>query len=174
MLVTSHQWFKECYCYYYCSFFKFREMLKERKKQLQKYLCSDLQGSALGRKLVSTEPPSLGLTQGWGVRWTLLSSSRRRETKEKGHPLFNLETLQGREDWLDNLWGPRQNENSGPLFKHYQEFQDRDSTVLRQAQLARLWASALLRLMKPSSEGSACSGGEQAVWRAFLLSSLGS
>lgn len=38
----------------------------------------------------------------------------------------------------DNLWGPRQNKNPGPLFKHYQEFQDRDSRVLQQAQLARL------------------------------------
>ena len=86
MLVTSHQWFKEYYCYYYCSFFKFREMLKERKKQLQKYLCSDLQGSALSRKLVSTEPPSLGLTQGWGVRWTLLSSSRKQGNKGERPP----------------------------------------------------------------------------------------
>ena len=48
-------------------------MLKERKQQLRKYLRCDPQGSGLGRKLVSTELPSLALTQGWGVRWTLLS-----------------------------------------------------------------------------------------------------
>lgn len=68
-------------------FFTFREMLKERKKQLQKYLSSDLQGSELDRKLVSSELPSLGLTQGWGVRWTLLSSSRK-EGNEGERPLI--------------------------------------------------------------------------------------
>ena len=67
--------------------FKFREMLKERKKQLQKYLSSDLQGSELGRKQVFSEPPSLGLTQGWGVRWTLLSSSRKEGNEGERPPI---------------------------------------------------------------------------------------
>lgn len=103
VLVTSHQCFKEYYCYYYYRsiFLSLEKMLKERKQQLRKYLCCGPQGSGLGRKLVSTELPSLALTQGWGVRWTLLSEQQeggRRRTK----PTQCLETLQGREEWLYN------------------------------------------------------------------------
>lgn len=156
-------------------FFKFRENVKGEEAAVRKYLCCGPPGSGLGRKLVSTELPSLALTQGWGVRWTLLSEQQeggRRKTK----PTQRLETLQGREEWLYNLRGPLQNENAGPLFTRYQELQDRDRRALHQAQGPSSkvpCAPAQVTLLKPSLEGSACSRGEWAVWRAFCLSSMG-
>lgn len=35
-------------------------------------------------------------------------------------------------DWLPKLWGPMQKENAGPLFKSDGEFQDSNSTTLKQ------------------------------------------